>query len=39
MVGELKSQTTEYIKSSSTIPTIMDLIYAAMFYFKLEYLP
>jgi hypothetical protein len=29
----------EYIKSSSTIPTIMDLIYAAMFYFELKYLP
>jgi len=39
MVGELKSQTTEYIKLSFIIPTIIDLIYAAIFYFKLKYLP
>ena len=38
-VGELKTQTMEYIKLNSTIPTIIDLIYAAMFYFKLEDLP
>ena len=38
-VGELKTQTMEYIKSSSTIPTIMDSMYAAMFYFELEDLP
>ena len=29
----------EYIKSSSIIPTIIDLIYAVIFYFKLKYLP
>ena len=29
----------EYIKSSFTIPTIMDSMYAIMFYFKLKDLP
>ena len=29
----------EYIKLSFKIPTIMDLMYAAIFYFKLKDLP
>jgi hypothetical protein len=39
MVGELKTQIMEYIKSSSIIPMIIDLIYTIMFYFKLKNLP